>query len=195
MKKHILIFTVILTFSVFYSFNASAQGMEVGKNNLGIGIGAGHNYYGTLTGFTPAGRINFDHGFFEAGPGVITIGGSVGVSSHSYKYTYWSYTEKYRWTNFVIATRGAWHYNFGQIGPEKLNAYGGIGLGLRIESYSYSYDGSYTYDPYYNESDGGVFPHFATFVGGSYQATDNVGFFAEFGYDITNALIGVNFRF
>lgn len=195
MKKQILILTVLLAVGLLFSENVKAQGMEVGKNNLGIGIGAGRNYYGSLSGFTPAGRINFDHGFFNAGPGVITIGGSVGVSNHSYKYTYWGYTEKYRWTNFVIATRCAWHYNFGKIGPEKLNAYAGIGLGLRIESYKYSYDGPYVYDPYYNESDGGVFPHFATFVGGSYQMSDNFGFFAEVGYDVTSALIGINLRF
>jgi hypothetical protein len=193
MKKQVLILAVLLAFGLLFSKNTNAQGMEVGKNNLGIGLGLGRNYYSGLGGFTPAMRLNFDHGFFNAGPGVITIGGSVGFSRHTYDYGYSYYYSSYKatWTNIVIATRAAWHYNFGKIGNEKFNAYAGIGLGVRIESYRDNYSGPYAIDDNY----GGVNGHFATFVGGSYQATEKLGFFAEFGYDITSALIGVNFRF
>jgi hypothetical protein len=193
MKKQVLILSVLLAFGVLVSKNTNAQGMEVGKNNLGIGIGAGHNWYGSYGGFSPAFRVNFDHGFFNAGPGVITIGGSVGFTRHSYDYGSGFYYTGYKatWTNIVIASRGAWHYNFGKIWNEKFNAYAGIGLGVRIESYTDNYTGTYAIDDNY----GGTSLHFATFVGGSYQATEKLGFFAEFGYDITSALIGVNFRF
>ena len=192
MKKHILILAVVLALGVSFSKNANAQGMEVGKNNFGIGVGAGHNWYGSIGGFTPAFRVNFDHGTFNAGPGVISLGASAGFSHYTYDYGYYWGAYKATWNNFVIATRGAWHYNFGKIWNEKFNAYAGIGLGVRIETYSDNYNGAYAYD---DGGYGGTNAHFATFVGGSYQATDNVGFFAEFGYDVTSALVGVNFRF
>ncbi len=193
MKKQILILSVLLAFGVLFSKNTNAQGMEVGKNNFGVGIGAGHNWYGTLGGFSPALRVNFDHGFFNAGPGVITIGASAGFTRHTYDYGYGFYGTGYKatWTNIVIASRGAWHYNFGKIGNEKFNAYAGIGLGVRIEAYSDNYSGAYSIDNDY----GGVSGHFASFVGGSYQVSDSFGLFAEVGYDITTVLVGANFRF
>jgi hypothetical protein len=193
MKKQIFILSVLLAFGLLFSKNTNAQGMEVGKNNLGIGVGLGHDYY-SLVGITPAARLNFDHGFFNAGPGVITIGGSVGLSHSVYNNSWLGIGYKESWTNIVIASRGAWHYNFGKIGNENFNAYAGVGLGVRIERYSYTYDGNDpNFDPDNNYGDN--YLHYATFIGGSYQFSEGFGIFAEVGYDITNVLFGANFRF
>ena len=41
------------------------------------------------------------------GPGVISVGGLVGYKSYSWK----SGTYKASWKNFIVAARGAYHYN------------------------------------------------------------------------------------
>jgi hypothetical protein len=189
MKKQIFILCALVALGMMISSSANAQGMEVGKNNFGVGVGLGNNWYG-LGGISPAARLNFDHGFFNAGPGVITIGASAGFSFYTYHNSWGTgYTET--WTNLVLASRGAWHYNFGNIGNENFNAYAGVGLGVRIETYTENYKGVDELDGGW----GGSYLHYATFVGGSYQFSDNFGVFAEVGYDVTNVLVGANFRF
>jgi len=190
MKKQIFILMIFAaSLILFIPEKALPQGMEVGKNNFGIGLGLGNNWY-RVGGIVPAIRANFDHGFFEAGPGIISLGGSAGISYCTYdNFLGQGYNQS--WTNVVIASRGAWHYNFGNIGNENFNAYGGAGIGIRLEFYKNNYNGSTVIVDDY----GGPIPHFSTFIGGSYQFSESLGIFTELGYDVTNVLFGLNFRF
>ncbi|MES1223214.1 MAG: hypothetical protein ABUT20_47410, partial [Bacteroidota bacterium] len=69
----------------------------------------------------------------------------------------------------------------------KFDPYAGVTLGARIYQYKNSYGSSYT--------DNSVYPTFGAFVGAKYNFAKSFGAFAELGYDISFARIGVCFNF
>ena len=145
--------------------------------NAGIGIGSGYegDYYNSPFGLKAA----IEWGLWQAGPGVITLGGEAGGSFSSGGYRdYANYTS----STVVFAARAAWHYGWEVPG---LDTYGGVSAGLGFHHYHYN-------NPDYSHSSVIAVP--GIFVGASYFVTPTFGFNAEAGHDITDIQVGVVFK-
>ena len=196
MKRTLLILAIILT----GLFNVQAQKMDVGTNFLSLGIGPAYSYTGYNAVALPAVRLSFDHGLKKIGPGVLTLGGSFGFFSEHYKSTtgWWDLSGhhvqdfKATWSYFVVAFRVAYYYNFKDLGIPDLNAYAGIGSGLRYCIYNNNYSGPSDSRPIIDES-GAAF-HMAAYGGANYFVTKKIALFTEFGYDISYFTAGVTFQ-
>lgn len=159
--------------------------------NLGVGAGLGYGYYGAggLKSI-PALSLSVERGILDGiGPGTIGVGAMVGYKGYSYDYGGSQY--KATWSNIYLGLRGTYHYDL--LDNPKLDTYAGISLGVRIEKYK---------DTYYDEvlggdrySYGGAYAYPGFFVGGRYFFTDNIGGFAEFGYDMSYLKVGVSAKF
>jgi hypothetical protein len=167
--------------------------------NFGIGPGIRYNS-GYSTGFGPGFQASFEKGMWQLGPGVLTLGAEVGVSYFSYKYAggyfynnrfYNGDTYSYKWLNFIMSPRCAYHYGWKVKG---LDTYGGVSTGLRFLVFSRKYYGNYNglLDNGYNPGSLAFF--FGTFVGASYFFNNSLGINGEFGYNINYAQIGLVFK-
>ncbi len=144
--------------------------------NLGVGVGADYKGDDYNTGFGT--KIAIEKAMWQAGPGVITIGGELGGSWSSGGYNGY---DNYHSSTIVAAARAAWHYGWQVPG---LDTYGGVSAGLGFHHLKY--------DPNYSHSS--VIPAPGAFLGASYFVTPNFGFNAEAGYDITSVQIGLVFK-
>lgn len=183
---HKISFAAILIV-LFFTTTALADGpVTKGSNVLGFGLGVANRYYG-YAGFSPGVKINFESALWQAGPGVVTLGGTFGYTYQSYHYGYiFNNGYRYSWHNFIIAARSAWHHNWG---VDKLDTYAGASAGVRFNIYN---DGG---DPYNTNNYSSVYPHFGGFVGACYYFKPSVGVFGEVGYDINFITVGLNFNF
>jgi len=190
--KLTLLFVVIMCTTI----NLTAQEMVKGTNFLSLGVGPSNNYYGFYSGGTPAIRFAFDHGFKEAGPGTISLGGSVGVFTKYYKYWTTNKNPPYNrldytqhWTYLSAVFRVGYYYNFGKLikAPE-LNAYAGVGTGILHRFYSYK--GDYVYSSYEDGTDFQVNIYF----GANYFLSNKFALYTEFGYDISYITLGMTFN-
>jgi hypothetical protein len=160
--------------------NGPTTPVEVGSVlfNAGIGVGSGYqgDYYNSPFGLKAA----LEFGLWQAGPGVITLGGEVGGSfSNGGYHDYDNYNSR----TFVVAGRAAWHYGWQVRG---LDTYGGVSAGLGFHHYHYENPGDYTHNS--------VIGVPGIFVGASYFVTPTFGFNAEAGHDITDIQVGVVFK-
>src|SRR6185436_15650013 len=116
--------------------------------------------------------------------GTIGLGGIVGYQGASEKWSNSSGYYKYHWNNLILAPRVTYHTSL--INTDKYDLYGGIMLGVRIESVDYTTN--------YGAPDlgnyGGAYLTAGVFVGGVWYFADNVGAFTELGYDITFLKVG-----
>ncbi len=178
---------IALIISLFASTTAMADGpVTKGSSVLGFGLGMANRYYG-YAGFSPGVKVNFETGIWQAGPGVVTLGGTFGYTFQRYRYGYiWGSNYDYSWHNFIVAARSAWHHNWG---VDKLDTYAGVSAGVRFNIYD---DGD---DPNNNIDAFRVYPHFGGFVGACYYFKPSVGVFGEVGYDINFITLGLNFNF
>ena len=187
MRKSILFLAIVLVASTL-SVNAqsSSDTYSVGTNVVSLGIGLGSSFGPNVGSSTPALSLQYERGLWEAGPGVISLGGYVGYKG--YKYTYFDETVK--WNYSIIGVRGAWHWTGS--GIDNLDLYGGAMLAYNHVSTSVS-DASGTYTNGYGSygSDLGL----SLFVGGRYYFTPQLGAFAELGYGIAYLNIGLALKF
>lgn len=195
MKKLYLV--LVLTFTVHF---LNAQEMKQGNNFFSVGIGPAANYWSSYhSGGTPAIHLALDHGFKEAGPGTITLGGAIGFFSKYYKSTYYDlhnntyYNYKWSFTYLSAVFRGGYYYNLKEADIPDMNVYGGIGMGLLYSLFHDSYDGpndgSYlTYD------NSGMDFLFNFYLGANYFFTPKTAAYIEFGYDISYVTLGLTFK-
>ena len=161
-----------------------STGRNVLKNSCGK---LRYDYY---TGGIPAVKIALDHGFREAGPGTITLGGSLGFFTQFYKnYIYKGQSYTQHWTCLSAIFRAGYYYNFKRLKVPELNVYAGVGTGI-LQRF-YSYNGPSTYDPLHQEGSGFIV---AIYAGANYFLTKKFAFFTEFGYDISYVTIGMTFK-
>jgi hypothetical protein len=154
--------------------------VKLGSVIVNVGIGAGSTYEGDY--YNPAFGIKaaIEWGLWQAGPGVITLGGEAGGSFSNNGYR--DYTD-YNSRTIILAARAAWHY--GWLVPG-LDTYGGASAGLGFHRYAYHHPDFYSHDS--------VIGVPGIFVGASYFVTPTFGFNAEAGHDITDIQIGVVFK-
>jgi hypothetical protein len=154
--------------------------VRLGSVTVNGGIGAGSYYNGDYYNSPFGLKAAIEWGLWQAGPGVITLGGELGGSFSSGGY---QYNGNYSSHTIVIAARAAWHY--GWLVPG-LDTYGGFSAGLGFHHYQYYHPGYYSYNS--------VIPVPGIFLGASYFVTPSFGFNAEAGHDITDIQIGVIFK-
>lgn len=176
------------------STSLCAQTFEKGTNVLSAGIGLGSalgNYHHSSQ--SPALSLQYERGFWEAGPGVVSLGAYAGRKTYKYSYKYYSdYTLDEKWSYTVIGIRGAWHYT--QLPVEKLDVYGGVMLAYNILKYSYTDNGP-DGGSYYNAGNYGSNAGFSAYVGGRYYFLNNLAGFAEAGYGVSYLNFGLSLKF
>lgn len=188
------IFTALLLCGIIGG--ASAQDK---KNVIQAGIGFG-NTLDYASGAKGMPTLNFTYERilpYKVGPGY--FGAGITASYRSVKYDAFAYNEegdpvssKWKYSNSVVALRGAYHLNSELIKIEKLDLYGALQLGARF--WSSKYDGSLVYgDNNYKSKDTDV--HFGFIAGARYFFTPSFGVYSEIGYDVTWIKLGVAGRF
>jgi hypothetical protein len=188
MKKLLLVLLVV----VFSMTQLKAQAFKNGDlvGNLGVGFG----WYGYGYGATslPAFSLSLEKGIKDLeNIGPLSIGGIVGFKHASYAWN--SAYSDYGWNDIIIAARGAIHYDLFKV--SKLDTYGGVALGVRIES-STSYDWVSPFGPNDYKKVTGSFTHglFALYVGGRYYFSDKLAAFGELGYGLGYLTLGLSFK-
>jgi len=152
---------------------------------IASGFGVAYDYYGSYVSL-PALTVALDIGIFDhAGPGNIGVGGIVGFKKAFNNHD--GYDAE--WTNFLIAGRATYHLTV--IDNSKVDLYGAVTAGIRINDYHDSYFDDNA-NPYHYNS---VYPVFGVMAGAKYNFTPGFGGFAELGYDFSLIRVGVSFNF
>jgi hypothetical protein len=180
MKKQLLAFGFL-----FIAFTMQSQESTFNKEdkviNLGIGFGSTlytGAYYKTTV---PPISASLEYGILDGiiDKGVIGVGGYVGYSSFKYEYYNWGY----KYTDFIIAARGSFHYPF----VDKLDTYTGLLLGAEVvtaKEFGTSVPG-------YDYSSAGSGLARSWFVGARYYFTEKFAAMGELGFGISYLTIGV----
>lgn len=116
--------------------------------------------------------------------GSLGVGGLVGYSSASEKYTYW----KHKSSRSIIGARGYIHYAL----VEKLDTYGGIQVGIRSDFTKIDYDENYYYNN--NEKSSEISPALNLFAGCRYFFNNKIAGMAELGWGISIITVGVSVK-
>ena len=187
-------FFLVLFFSLSI-FSAKAQTYKVGDNVVSAGIGLGSSIAGYSYGSqTPGISLQYDRGLWQAGPGVISLGGYLGFKSYKYSASDGlndSYTEK--WSYTIIGARGAWHYTGLEV--PNLDLYGGVMLSYNHLHFSGSYsNGSGSYQTSSGVSYGSDMG-FSVFAGGRYYFAGHLAAFMELGYGVSYVNLGLAYKF
>jgi len=169
MKKIILLSVIVVAF-----FTAQAQAPAFVKGDKVINLGISVDNYTTIS-------ISGEYGILDG----IDEKGTVGVGAFA-GYGFQILGSKYYNYNRILGgVRGTFHYPF----IDKLDTYGGLGIGLKYTSWTW--DSSYWgYDA--NDSSVGLSAGF--FVGARYYLTENLAAFGELGYGLGYLTVGVAFK-
>jgi len=183
--KVLLIVMGLFSMTPVFSQNPTADApMSQGSWIISVGAGPGTHVFGNGYGFGPGIKIFFENGTWKLGPGVLTLGGEVGLSFFSYHWYYRDIRYHESWVNYMFGARSAYHYGWNVKG---LDTYGGIPLGIGFSAHSYdNYAGYKGYSA--------IYPYLGLFVGASYFFNDFIGLNGELGYNVTYANLGVIFK-
>ena len=192
-KKIILAFTVLALLLATVSLNLSAQKFEKGDKDVNLTIGVVTPFWnlGGYSGISgvhmkvPLIAVSGDYGLLDnLGPGVLGVGAYFGIATYK-----WGSGYGYKFTEIPIAARATYHYQF----VKKLDTYGGVLLGLRIERGKWY---GTLYDDYgYNSSDNRVRFLGAIFVGAKYYLSSKFSVLAELNAGAALLNIGAGIKF
>jgi hypothetical protein len=189
MKKVVLVSITLLCLTVLKTkaqSSGSAGTYQVGTNVISAGIGLGSSLItGGYGSSTPGISLQYERGVWEAGPGIISLGGYIGYKGYSYSNP--DYSSKWNYT--IIGFRGAYHLT--GIEVENLDVYGGLMLAFDNLSYSETNYNGYAYSGSSYGSGVGL----TAFVGAKYYFAGNLGAFAELGYGVSYLSIGLSYKF
>ena len=183
-KKHLLLLAV-LALPVF----AKSQPFVEGDKAINVGLGIGSTLYsgwGYKAGIPPI-SASFEIGVAEAGPGIIGVGGYLGLSSYKWEDAWGGSTYGWKYSNSIIGARGNYHYSF----IEKLDTYTGLMLGYNIINAKETGEWPAEYD--YSANSSSFIWSF--YVGGRYYFSDSFAAMMELGYGIAWLNLGVAFKF
>ncbi len=171
MKKLLMLSLFAIGIVAFSAQTTKAQSYEQGATvaHLGIGLGGG---------FGMPISISADYGWKEK----ISLGGIIGFASETEDLIVFKATYSY----LFIAARGAYHFD---LGVDKLDPYAGVLLGYNKASLSLDPA------PAINTLSAGGGAVYGGFLGARYGFTDKIGGFAELGYGMGAATIGVTYKF
>ena len=188
-----------------------SQSFDESTHIINLGVGFGANYYSGYSGYgygyrsSPAFSISYEQALSKkVGPGYIGVGAYFGFQTASSTYNYYYnknnnynnqyYYSKNSWSNFLVGARAAYHWDV--LNFEKVDIYGGLMLGARIQTYSYETNNP---DPFYADfyrlNQGSTYLSFSVFAGARWYFANKVALFGEFGYGISYATVGLSFKF
>lgn len=181
--KRILIATLI----IISGQSLFAQAFDKGSKMIGITGSLDGLYLGNLyTGL----NVSYDQGFMDVGgPGVISLGGSVGFGRRSY-----NDNSNYSWSasRTFLAFRGAYHYN--GLDEKNFDLYGGLEAGFGIISNRYV-GSSFGVLGYNTNTYSNGYLRVNPFIGMRYFFTDKFGVMAETSVALFNGLnAGITFK-
>jgi len=191
MKKLIKLSGLIVALAIFSS-NATLNAQAFKNGDMVGNLGVGFGWYGYGYGATslPAFSLSLEKGIKDIeNIGPLSIGGIVGFKHASYA---WTSSYDWSWNDIIIAARGAIHYDL--LKNEKIDTYGGVAVGVRLQSYSYytvNLTPPYDYVKAHNNYTHGLF---AFYVGGRYYFTDKLAAFGEVGYGLGYLTLGLSFK-
>ena len=188
MKKLIRLSVLVIALAIVSQSTVKAQAFKNGDMVGNLGVGFGWYGYGYGTTSLPAFSLSIEKGIKDLeNIGPLSIGGILG-----YKHTSFAYASSYDWSwnDIIVAARGAIHYDLFKV--SKLDTYGGIALGLRIESFTdYNYVGS----QYVKGSTSTIRPLLALYLGGRYYFSNKLAGFGELGYGLGYLTLGLSYKF
>jgi hypothetical protein len=187
--KHLLL--LLALFSVPFLGNAQPFASGDKAINLGLGLGSvGYRGAGYKTSLPPV-SVSFEYGIMEAGPGVIGVGGYLGISAYKWDYGVTGYDLGWKYTNFLLGARGSYHYSF----VDKLDTYAGLMLGYRIVSAKETGTWPATWPAGVDLSAKGSSFLWSTYVGARYYFANSFAAMMELGYGVSWINIGMAFKF
>lgn len=157
---------------------ADAQVYAKGVSLVNIGVGLGASFGGGL----PIG-IAYDYGVTKN----ISIGAQVDYMSWSYSYPGLG---DYKYRFIPVGVRGAYHFD-GIGDPNKVDLYLGLVLGYWVSSFEAP--GGGTVAGFSDAYAGKVLV--GGLAGGRYMFSPKIGAFAELGYSVSYAKVGITFKF
>jgi hypothetical protein len=169
---------ITLMFATVSKAQSPMAPVEKGTVTFSAGVGIGNEYSSDYYNSAMGTKAVVEAGLWNAGPGVITLGGEVGAS-----FSNGGIYDNYKTSTMVVAGRSAWHYGWKVKG---LDTYAGLSAGAGFHNYKYNKNGKV------KESE--VIPVFGGFVGASYFVTPSFGFNVEVGNDITRLQGGIVFK-
>jgi hypothetical protein len=152
---------------------------------VGIGIGGLGGFYGTSS--IPVISAGLDFGVHE----FVSVGGVVGYTSSKYEGLFGFGNAAYSWkyTYITLGARGSYH--FLQLPNEKLDLYGGLGLGFNIVSSKYT--GTAVNQALITGASGS-YMFLGFHAGGRYFFSPNFAAYAELGYGLGILNVGIALR-
>jgi len=169
MKKIVLLSVLVVAF-----FAAKAQSPTFVKGDKVINLGIGIDSYATLSA---SGEVGILDGI--ADKGTVGVGAFAGYGFRILG------SSIYNYSHALAGVRGTFHYPF----IDKLDTYGGLGIGLQYTRWSWNND--YLGDDY-NDSSVGLNAGF--FLGARYYFTERLAAFGEVGYGLGYLTVGVAFK-
>jgi hypothetical protein len=185
MKKMLLLTLVVI---VATQLTTRAQSFQKGTNVVAVGVGLGSSL-GSFTSSSsmPAFSVQYERGVWDiGGPGVISLGGYVGIKSFKYSTHAGGYDFSEKWNYTIIGLRSAYHYN--GLGSDNLDVYGGAMLSYNILKYHYTGEGTGDNGSY------GSTAGLTLYIGGRYFFAPAVAAFAELGYGVSYLTLGLAFK-
>lgn len=178
MKK--ILSTMIAVVAMTLSTNAQLFDEEVKFFHVGIGVGSPYAYSGSDVSIPPV-HASAEFAISEK----IGVGGLIGYTASKYDEAYLGDSYSWKFTYLIVGARGAYHF----IDSDKADVYGGVMLGYNIASATFESNDA-DLEQYVTEpSVGGV--AFGGFVGARYMFTEQLGGFAELGYNISWLSVGL----
>ncbi len=184
LRNSILITLFALCALSFTTTNLNAQSFEQGDFDVQMTVGFGTAWY--YSSYYKMGlpliAVGADYALIDHwGPGVFGVGAIFGINTYKFG-NYYATSNDFKETDISILPRATYHYQF----VDKLDTYGGVGLGFKIRTYSADY-------AYFSNSTDFIF---TVFVGAKYYLTDKFSVMSEiYVYDMAIFNIGVGFKF
>ena len=194
MKKSAFFSIILVVFSFFSAARVHAQAFEAGTNVISGGIGIGSSL---ASGFTygsqsPGFSVGYDRGIWEAGPGVVSLGGYVGIKTYKYGFvdnTGFAYS--YKWNYTIFGVRGAYHFT--GINVENLDLYAGVMIAYDNLNFTYSNNSGTTFSGNAGSYNSGL--GVSVFGGARYYFAGNLAVYGELGYGVSILGIGLSYKF
>jgi hypothetical protein len=177
--KPVFIATVTLC---LFAFRGKAQCYRVGTNVYSIGVGVGSAIAGnSYSSQTPGFNLQWERGFWKAGPGVISLGYYQGYKA--FNYTSPDYWEKWWYT--ILGISGAYHLT--GLNVDHLDLYAGLMPSYNLADYTYNgpnYSGAHKFNNKLSLS---------AFAGARFFFFRGFGAFAELGYGVSYLHLGLSY--
>lgn len=169
---------------------------------INVGIGLGHNYYRSSSGFTnsfvgPNINVSYEQPWPKRiGPGYLGVGGYISHQRAEYetKLVNTAYYYDHKWNYMYVGGRAAYHWDVLNAG--KAEVYAGTLIGITIRTYTYSTNDPNPNSGIYKSSDtNAALPLVSVFAGARWYFSKRVALFGEAAPGPSFVIGGLTFKF